>query len=145
MRKFLIYLLAFTTLVHLYVYGHKDDERLRLRPYRHKRFVEMGPDIAGPYCAARGDVVCCPGRDDECTVPILGTLCYCDQFCNHTSFDCCPDYRDECGNQEPPVPSTREYHFLCTLVLRCFALNSLTITCVSVCRVKGQDKHYVWP
>jgi hypothetical protein len=30
-------------------------------------------------------------------VPILGTLCYCDNFCNRTeSSDCCPDYFSHC-------------------------------------------------
>ena len=30
-------------------------------------------------------------------MPILGTLCYCDTFCNRTSnADCCPDYFSHC-------------------------------------------------
>ncbi|PSN45620.1 putative peptidase C1-like protein F26E4.3 [Blattella germanica] len=49
-------------------------------------------DLPGPYCAQRRDS-CCQGRIDQCSVPILGTLCYCDDFCNRTrSEDCCPDY-----------------------------------------------------
>lgn len=68
----------------------------------------------GPYCAAlpRG---CCNGREDDCAAPIigrdlcfyriqcwqsvfnLGTLCYCDDFCNRTrSEDCCPDFLSFC-------------------------------------------------
>ncbi len=46
----------------------------------------------GDYCGGR-TIQCCDGRIDECAIPILGTLCYCDQFCNRTdSDDCCPDY-----------------------------------------------------
>ena len=40
-------------------------------------------DIPGSYCQSsfpQGE--CCPGRKDRCSVPILGTLCYCDTFCN---------------------------------------------------------------
>ncbi|XP_045482167.1 tubulointerstitial nephritis antigen-like [Harmonia axyridis] len=48
----------------------------------------------GPYCALTG---CCKGRVDDCSKPILGTLCYCDEFCNQTRVeDCCPDYQSEC-------------------------------------------------
>ncbi|KAL3287518.1 hypothetical protein HHI36_001987 [Cryptolaemus montrouzieri] len=60
----------------------------------------------GPYCALKG---CCPGRLDECSAPILGTLCYCDDFCNQTNvMDCCPDYWSHCrGIPDPiPVPTT---------------------------------------
>lgn len=36
----------------------------------------------------------------------LGTLCYCDEFCNQTRVeDCCPDYRSVClGEQPEPEP-----------------------------------------
>jgi len=48
----------------------------------------------GPYCERRG---CCDGRLDQCSSPILDTLCYCDEFCNRThSDDCCPDYLSHC-------------------------------------------------
>ena len=40
---------------------------------------------------------CCNGRQDPCAVEILGTLCYCDSFCNRThNSDCCPDYFTHC-------------------------------------------------
>ena len=40
-------------------------------------------DIPGSYCqAAFPTQQCCSGRKDNCSVPILGTLCYCDTFCN---------------------------------------------------------------
>ncbi len=56
-----------------------------------------GDDIAGPYCETRRGDRCCFGRNDRCAVPILDTLCYCDQFCNRTSsIDCCPDYFENC-------------------------------------------------
>ena len=55
-------------------------------------------DIPGDYCRARYPAGrCCTGRDDPCSVPILGTLCYCDTFCNRTrNSDCCPDYFTHC-------------------------------------------------
>ena len=55
-------------------------------------------DIPGDYCRARyPSGRCCAGRDDPCSVPILGTLCYCDTFCNRTrNSDCCPDYFTHC-------------------------------------------------
>ena len=50
----------------------------------------------GDYCGGRFNR-CCDGRIDSCAVPFLGTLCYCDQFCNRTdSSDCCPDYWSVC-------------------------------------------------
>ena len=52
------------------------------------------------YCTVRG---CCPGRDDECTVPIYDTLCYCDIFCNTTALDCCPDFWEFCIGIRPPT------------------------------------------
>lgn len=74
---------------------------------RHKRNIEYGLDIAGPYCATRRDGGCCDGRKDVCSVPILDTLCYCDQFCNRTRSDCCPDYFSFCYGASltsPPPP-----------------------------------------
>ena len=50
---------------------------------------------------------CCTGRYDDCSQPILGTLCYCDEFCNRTKNpDCCPDYWEAClGITPTPVKS----------------------------------------
>lgn len=61
----------------------------------------------GPYCERSG---CCTGRMDSCSAPILGTLCYCDDFCNQTSVeDCCPDFWTHCKGQAPlPPPPTPE-------------------------------------
>ncbi|XP_028029511.1 uncharacterized peptidase C1-like protein F26E4.3 [Bombyx mandarina] len=60
-----------------------------------------GPELLnGRYCAARpDDNKCCYNRKDDCSVPILGTLCYCDEFCDHTRHhdDCCPDYKKVCS------------------------------------------------
>ncbi|XP_049763457.1 tubulointerstitial nephritis antigen-like [Schistocerca cancellata] len=70
-------------------------------------------DLRGPYCATRGTRgTCCPNRQDDCSVPILGTLCYCDDFCNRTnSEDCCPDYWSFCKGIIPPPEPVREcYH-----------------------------------
>jgi len=40
-------------------------------------------DIPGDFCRARyREQRCCEGRNDPCSVPIMGTLCYCDNFCN---------------------------------------------------------------
>jgi len=54
--------------------------------------------IPGSYCqSSYPERQCCPGRRDRCGVPILGTVCYCDTFCNRTgSSDCCPDYFTHC-------------------------------------------------
>jgi len=50
----------------------------------------------GEYCSKRIGG-CCEGRVDDCSTPILGTLCYCDKFCNRTDNpDCCPDYYSAC-------------------------------------------------
>ncbi|XP_074042545.1 secreted Wg-interacting molecule [Leptinotarsa decemlineata] len=61
-------------------------------------------DIQGPYCENIG---CCNDRQDSCSVPILGTLCYCDEFCNHTRVDdCCPDFWYHCKGIPPPTTTT---------------------------------------
>ncbi|CAG9855972.1 unnamed protein product [Phyllotreta striolata] len=64
-------------------------------------------DLRGPYCE---NVGCCTDRVDSCSVPILGTLCYCDEFCNVTRVDdCCPDYWSHCrGVTYPPPPPPTE-------------------------------------
>ena len=42
---------------------------------------------------------------DECGVGILGTICYCDQFCDRgLSGDCCPDFFALCLNETLPIP-----------------------------------------
>ena len=66
---------------------------------------------AGPYCATRySELRCCNGRQDECSAPILGTLCYCDDFCNRTSNeDCCPDYWSYCRGFYEQVKSPGEF------------------------------------
>lgn len=62
-------------------------------------------DLAGDYCAKVG--CCTERRDESCSAPILGTLCYCDDFCyvNRTgSEDCCPDFMSFCKHVEAPPP-----------------------------------------
>ena len=54
------------------------------------------------YCESRQFQACCPGRNDQCHVPILDTLCYCDEFCNRTVSDCCPDFWGHCLGVSPP-------------------------------------------
>lgn len=65
---------------------------------------------AGPYCASRyPGGSCCPGRQDECSAPILTTLCYCDDFCDRSrEEDCCPDYWYHCRGIVPNVTSPPE-------------------------------------
>lgn len=74
-------------------------------------------DIQGDFCSRRPGEQCCPGRNDECYMPIADTICYCDIFCNRTIFDCCPDFWAHClqaagsGSETerptyPPEPST---------------------------------------
>lgn len=83
--------------------------------------------IPGDYCGYRRPSECCDGRYDECSVPIMGTLCYCDQFCNRTyNPDCCPDYWEVCLGVTPTpapirtcfkdgvyIPSGKSYKFNC--------------------------------
>lgn len=71
-------------------------------------FLDWGPDLEGPWCATRpAGADCCEGRDDDCSVPILNTECYCDVFCNHTAHDCCPDFWSHCfGATKIPPPTT---------------------------------------
>ncbi|XP_043268904.1 tubulointerstitial nephritis antigen-like [Venturia canescens] len=59
----------------------------------------------GPYCAGRfRSGQCCPGRQDDCSAPILTTTCYCDDFCNRTrEEDCCPDYWSHCRGISLPT------------------------------------------
>lgn len=65
---------------------------------------------AGPYCAAKyPHRNCCPGRQDECSAPILSTTCYCDDFCDRRGEeDCCPDYWSHCKGVEPNVTAPPE-------------------------------------
>ncbi|KAJ2940882.1 hypothetical protein O0L34_g10143 [Tuta absoluta] len=61
-----------------------------------------GPDLPpGPYCGKTGQ--CCRNREDSCAHPILDTLCYCDEHCNRTHDDCCPDYEEVCLGAPPPL------------------------------------------
>lgn len=76
---------------------------------RPKRYIEWGPDIVGPYCETRRGG-CCPGRIDTCSVPILDSLCYCDEFCNRTRGDCCPDFTSFCRGAPEPVRGACEYN-----------------------------------
>ncbi|XP_046385050.1 tubulointerstitial nephritis antigen-like [Ischnura elegans] len=94
------------------------------------RFGGRVDDLQGRYCEGRNwgstgsrwwaagrSSVCCNGRLDDCSVPILGTLCYCDQFCDRgVTHDCCPDYWDVCTDTPrppvtpPPEPIARCIH-----------------------------------
>lgn len=58
-------------------------------------------DLARPWCTTRRGEQCCKGRQDDCTVPLHGTLCYCDEFCNTTALDCCPDFWTFCLGIQP--------------------------------------------
>lgn len=59
-------------------------------------------DLHGVYCG-REPTKCCMGRQDECSVPILDTLCYCDDFCDRIrKKDCCPDFWSICKSSKPP-------------------------------------------
>ncbi|XP_069949609.1 uncharacterized peptidase C1-like protein F26E4.3 [Cherax quadricarinatus] len=64
------------------------------------------PDIPGDFCRNRKPSECCEDRYDDCSVPILGTLCYCDEFClvkdaDTVHDDCCPDFREVCLGERP--------------------------------------------
>ncbi|GAB6030919.1 hypothetical protein CHUAL_007747 [Chamberlinius hualienensis] len=55
----------------------------------------------GGYCSTRPKSDrCCRLRQDDCSLPYLDTICYCDEFCQRDfNSDCCPDYRPLCGPQ----------------------------------------------
>lgn len=37
-------------------------------------------------------------------IPVSGTLCYCDEFCDqHINPDCCPDYENVCKGAPDPI------------------------------------------
>jgi heme A synthase len=85
-------------------------------------------DLQGPYCASRGSR-CCPDRRDDCSVPILGTRCYCDDFCNRTyNEDCCPDYWKVClGMDFTPEPLGRMYFSRAVDLLIVVAVGSINL------------------
>ncbi|KAF5908603.1 tubulointerstitial nephritis antigen-like [Clarias magur] len=61
-------------------------------------------DASGSYCQKTQErLKCCHGRNDACTVKYLDTICYCDQFCNRTVSDCCPDFWDHCLGIPAPI------------------------------------------
>ncbi|KAI5641284.1 papain family cysteine protease domain-containing protein [Phthorimaea operculella] len=72
-----------------------------------------GPDLPpGPYCGKTRQ--CCTNREDDCSHPILDTLCYCDEHCNRTHDDCCPDYEEVClGIRTTPQPPPGELYLRC--------------------------------
>lgn len=70
----------------------------------YRPYPDPGPDILRwqTFCATRrSGEHCCPNRVDSCTAPILDTLCYCDDFCDRTISDCCPDFWSECRGLSP--------------------------------------------
>ncbi|XP_076040247.1 putative peptidase C1-like protein F26E4.3 [Oratosquilla oratoria] len=68
------------------------------------QYHSLFPDLRGDYCRKKSPDRCCDGRLDDCSVPILGTLCYCDQFCvRDFNSDCCPDYFDVCRGSSPLI------------------------------------------
>ena len=91
----------------------------------YRPYPDPGPDIPHwqEFCGTRPPGQrCCPNRVDTCTVPILDTLCYCDDFCDRTISDCCPDFWSECrglspqpfnASTTPRPPFTSEYTTAC--------------------------------
>ena len=76
----------------------------------------FGDDLVGDYCGGQTQR-CCDGRIDSCAVPLLGTFCYCDQFCNRTdSNDCCPDYWSVCLGIQPPQPLVHQHGNQCIIL-----------------------------
>ncbi|XP_037784524.1 uncharacterized peptidase C1-like protein F26E4.3 isoform X2 [Penaeus monodon] len=63
--------------------------------------------IPGNFCRNRKPSECCEDRHDDCAVPVLGTFCYCDEFClngDSKHDDCCPDFRQVCLGAKPGIP-----------------------------------------
>jgi hypothetical protein len=101
-------------------------------------------DIAGDYCGGRIQR-CCDGRIDSCAIPILGTLCYCDQFCNRTdSSDCCPDYWNVCLGIKPPSPLIQQRG---TSLFHLFSGENVQSTLVdfSIRMLSWRSKLPLWP
>lgn len=98
-------------------------------------------DISGDYCGGRTQR-CCDGRIDSCAIPILGTLCYCDQFCNRTdSSDCCPDYWNVCLGIQPPEPLIQQ-HGICLFSPCLITFNQLCSIFLLGCYHEGQRYPY---
>jgi len=100
-------------------------------------------DIPGRYCETRS-VQCCQAREDECYVPIMGTLCYCDQFCDRThNDDCCPDYAYVCRNATRPTPRPSDVTLGCLYKGRYYPegsavkINCNNCKCQRVCPTPG--------
>ncbi|KAK2145642.1 hypothetical protein LSH36_667g01085 [Paralvinella palmiformis] len=83
-------------------------------------YPEPGPDIYGKFCSLRSDR-CCPDRDDRCTVPILDTVCYCDQFCVRSQADCCPDFSDTCMSNPHPIKAKSKYYCIYLSFIKIFS------------------------
>jgi hypothetical protein len=103
-------------------------------------------DIAGDYCGGRTQH-CCDGRIDSCAIPILGTLCYCDQFCNRTtSSDCCPDYWNVCLGIQPPEPLTQQHGTKSLILLLLLLLNvQSTLVDFSIRMLSWRSELPLWP
>uniref|UniRef100_A0A2K6V900 Tubulointerstitial nephritis antigen like 1 n=1 Tax=Saimiri boliviensis boliviensis TaxID=39432 RepID=A0A2K6V900_SAIBB len=84
---------------HVALGAQKGRGRRELAPGLHLRGIR---DAGGRYCQEQD--LCCRGRADDCALPYLGTICYCDLFCNRTVSDCCPDFWDFCLGVPPPFP-----------------------------------------
>uniref|UniRef100_A0A146LQ57 Putative peptidase C1-like protein F26E4.3 n=1 Tax=Lygus hesperus TaxID=30085 RepID=A0A146LQ57_LYGHE len=64
------------------------------------------------YCELRPSPQCCTSRDDDCSMPVDGTKCYCDQFCDRRDRgDCCFDYKPFCLNITTVPTPTRTCWF----------------------------------
>lgn len=95
-------------------------------------------DLRGNYCSEIG---CCTKRKDTCSKPIIGTLCYCDDFCNRTDVhDCCPDYWSYCWGLDittPPPPTTQrppEQITSCTYKDKNYRVNQVVRDNCKTCR-----------
>ncbi|OWA50733.1 putative peptidase C1-like protein F26E4.3 [Hypsibius exemplaris] len=65
--------------------------------------------IPGSFCSTLRET-CCTDRNDRCSVPVQGTECYCDDFCDRRADgqvpDCCSDFYVHCRGESPPVTTT---------------------------------------
>jgi hypothetical protein len=68
--------------------------------------------IPGEYCATRTPS-CCTARNDKCAVSLLGTECYCDDFCDRREGeqipDCCPDFYKHCRGESADTATTEAW------------------------------------
>uniref|UniRef100_A0A0N5AZQ7 SMB domain-containing protein n=1 Tax=Syphacia muris TaxID=451379 RepID=A0A0N5AZQ7_9BILA len=104
--------------------------------------------IVGDYCRTRTPA-CCPDRDDDCKLQILGDqFCYCDLFCDRgpRGNDCCPDFEDVCRNatsKEKYSPNSIQTNTIHEIINRWSCESEICLVQSSVLQ-QLRDGDYLW-